>query len=432
MHPLKAPLLALLLITTLSGFAQQRVFTEDIDRFWIAYDSAGTTTDSIKQVDIIQSLYLDKATPGLKAFAKARNYNAPLYVKLIRHYPRFWASIRPNTLQVKSQTEKIEKAIDQLKTLYPSLKDSKMYFTIGGLRSGGTTTDHMVLIGAEIATGNPTTDVSEFSSKWLAGVFAAATPDNLVQLNIHEYVHTQQHGESENLLAQTIKEGSCDFISELATKQPLHSPYQAYGKEHRDELKEAFKQDMFTTAMSRWLYQGNDAKPVADLGYFIGYDICQFYYKHASNKTQAIKDIIELNYSDTTAVETFLQHSGYYKEPIDKQALVQAAALRQPRLTSVLPIHEGDSAISADTKELTFVFSNPMGNNYSINYGPKGKTAYPITTVRPSATDKTQTIAVVALEPNHEYQFVISNRSFSSAEGYPLDHDYLIQFKTKP
>jgi uncharacterized protein YjaZ len=33
----------------------------------------------------------------------------------------------------------------------------------------------------------------------------------------------------------------------------------------------------------------------ADLGYFIGYKIVKSYYKQATDKEQAIKDIIEMN-----------------------------------------------------------------------------------------------------------------------------------------
>jgi hypothetical protein len=67
-----------------------------------------------------------------------------------------------------------------------------MYFTVGGLRSGGTTIDDMVLIGSEIATGNASTDVSEFPNKWLEGVFKNQKADNIIPLNIHEYVHTSK------------------------------------------------------------------------------------------------------------------------------------------------------------------------------------------------------------------------------------------------
>src|SRR5262245_5163656 len=119
--------------------ATQNVFTSDIDNFWIAYDSIQTTKDSVKQIDFIKTLHLDKGTKGLKAFMALRDYNSKLWVDLIRIYPKFWRSIRPNTLAVKSYAPEIETSINKFKELYPELKDAKMYFTVGGLRSGGTT-----------------------------------------------------------------------------------------------------------------------------------------------------------------------------------------------------------------------------------------------------------------------------------------------------
>ena len=198
-----------------------------------------------------------------------------------------------------------------------------MYFTVGGLRSGGTITGDKVLIGTEIATGDSSTNVSELNLKWLAGVFKEQSRrENLVPLNIHEYVHTQQHGDAADLLGQAIQEGSADFITELVMDTPRRTNYIKYGLAHKSELKEKFKEDMFTDAYSRWLYNGSNAETVADLGYFMGYVICKTYYQKAENKTIAIKNIIEINYSDSTAVESFLVSSGYYREQLNKKDLI--------------------------------------------------------------------------------------------------------------
>src|SRR5204863_9173009 len=99
----------------------------------------------------------------------------------------------------------IAKSIARFKELCPDLKEAKIFFTVGGLRSGGTTMNDMVLIGSEIATGSAATDVSEFTNNWLAGVFKNQQADNLVSLNIHEYVHTKPNsGDPKILLGETI------------------------------------------------------------------------------------------------------------------------------------------------------------------------------------------------------------------------------------
>lgn len=72
-----------------SSLTEQKVFTQDIDNFWIAYDSVKSANDSLKQIHFIQTLYIDKGTPGLKVFMEARDYSAELYVQLINKYPKF-------------------------------------------------------------------------------------------------------------------------------------------------------------------------------------------------------------------------------------------------------------------------------------------------------------------------------------------------------
>ena len=414
-----------------TGQNNQKVFTSDIDNFWRAYDSCQTTTDSLKQLHYIQSLYVDKGTEGLKAFMEARDYTSELWLTLVRKYPRFWKSIRPNTLAVKSKKQEIEKSIQKLKKLYPDLKEAKMYFTIGGLRSGGTTMNDMVLIGAEIATGDATTDVSGFPNKWLEGVFKSQQSDNLVPLNIHEYVHTQQIGETRNLLGQAIREGACDFITELIMDKPLPNNYLVYGRQHEAELKESFKLDMFTPAYSNWLYNGSTATTMADLGYFMGYIICKTYYKNSPDKKMAVKDIIELNYSDTAAVENFLVKSKYYTEPINKQELVKRFEAKQPHVLRLEPFASGDTLVDAATKEMKIVFSTPMNKKgYSISFGERGKDYSPIAGAVGFSDDGTSFTLNLDMKRNHEYEFVISDRSFKSIEGYPLK-PYEVKFKTK-
>ena len=421
-----------LILTGYTSPAQSpKVFTDDIDRFWVAYDSIRMTTDSVEQVAIIKRQYITPGTPGLKAFMLARNYTAELWVKQIRAYPKFWNSIRPNTLVVKEKKAAIEASIRRFKELYPALKEAKMYFTVGCLRSGGTTAGNMVLVGAEIATGDPTTDVSEFSSKWLAGVFKEQSLDNIVTLNIHEYVHTQQQGHGANLLSAAIKEGACDFITELVIDRQMTNNYIKYGLAHEGELKEQFKKEMFSTAFNNWMYNGSSATTVADLGYFMGYAICKAYYNKAADKPQAIKDIITLDYDDQEKVESFLQQSGFYTEPLDKAALIAAFEQLQPVVTTIEPIHDKDTLVDASLTTIQISFSEPMDTNgYSFNVLQKD-IAYPLTAVQGWSNNNTTLTLGLKLKPGTKYGFIISNRSLRSAKGYPLKKDYPVWFKTR-
>lgn len=292
----------------------QKVHTSDIDNFWIAYDSIKMTNAYEEKIEIINKLYIDKGSKGLKAFMKARKYSDTLWVRLIQNLPKFWNSVRPNTLKVKTLSKKIENAVKSFEELYPQLKHAEIYFTIGGLRSGGTTMGNFVLIGTEIAAADSLVNVSEFKSNWLPNVFKNQSLNNIVFLNIHEYVHTQQKKQGENVLSASIREGACDFIAELITKRPYKSQYMIYGTNHEKEIKKTFKQEMFTKKYENWLSNGGKMGEKADLGYFIGYRICKFYYNNHKNKSKAIKNIIELDYSSEEKVLELLKSSKYFSD----------------------------------------------------------------------------------------------------------------------
>ena len=332
-----------------SSLAQQ-VVTSDIDNFWIAYDRIQSTSDSLEQIRLIRTLYIDKGTPGLHAFMEARNYTAAGWVASIRSSPAFWKSIRRNTLSVKTKANEIEQILKKFKELYPRMKPVDMYFTIGVLRSGGTVSKNMVLVGAEIATADSTTDVSDLNNSWLTGVFKAQKQENLVYLNTHEYVHAQQRGEPVNVLGASIHEGACDFIAEIVMGKPITTNYINYGKKHEAGIKEKFREQMFTTDYVNWLYNGGRATEMADLGYFMGYVVCKSFYEKADNKKKAIRQIIELNYSDTAAVENFLKSSGYFKEPVNKMELLTAWESKQPAVVQLAPFQNGDTLVDPSIK----------------------------------------------------------------------------------
>lgn len=417
-------------------FAQKKentVVTRDIDNFWTAYDSIRTTTDSLKQIAYIQKLYIDKGTPGLKAFMAAKDYTAASWVASIRKYPRFWNSIRPNTQKVKGLEAEFDPYIKKLKSLYPELRPANIYFTIGALRSGGTTQNGRVLIGAEMATGNAQTDISEFKGnmyKFLNTYFITDPIKNIVALNIHEYVHTQESHYGYNLLSQAIYEGTCDFVTQLITGKTMPLPYMEYGAKHEAEIKEKFKTEMYMPWWNKWLYNSAaDGKMVPDLGYYMGYAICRSYYNNSPNKKLAVKQMIELNYTDSVAVEDFLNRSKYFNEGLDKQTLLKAYDAKRPYVVKLSPFNNGDTLVDASMKEMRLEFSAPMDRYTAIDYGALGKDHFPITGHLVFAADKRSIAYQVTLKPDTEYELVV-NDGFRSLDGYPLK-TYRIKFKTR-
>ena len=291
-----------------------KIHTDNMTNYWIAYDSVQTTQSTMKQQYYLQHLYLDKASKGFKDFIRSREVTAKKLLDNIKLYPAFWESVRTNTLAIKQHTGEVEDLMENFGKLYPEFKQPDVYFVIGAMNSGGTTSADMVLIGSELASANATTNADELG-KWLQDVFK--NNKNVVTIVAHELGHTQQKGGdaeddgNSNLLGYCIREGACDFISELLLEQAITTPYLTYGKEHESELWRQFTKEMHGQDISNWLYNGNQApQGVADLGYFVGYAICKSYYDKAKDKKQALKDIIELDY-DPGSVERFLKQSGY-------------------------------------------------------------------------------------------------------------------------
>ena len=414
---------------------QVKVYTSDIDNYWEAYDSITNTHDFTKRLDLINRLYINKGTKGLKAFMQARRYRDTLFVKHIEVYPKFWNSIRANTLAVKSKTNEIQEAIAKLKVLYPQLKLAELYFTIGGFRSAGTVSGNMVLVGCEIATGTPDIDMSEFENKWLEGVFEKQDKDHIVPLTIHEYIHTQQKkAEHKNVLSFSLSEGSADFITELVMGKPLVTSYLTYGREHAAAIKKSFRKEMFATSIERWLFNGSYLEKESDMGYYIGYEICKAYYNNSPDKIKAVKDIIELNYSSETALEKFLEKSGFYNEPINREQTIKAYNESLPYIVSYGPFKNGDKNVNSGSNEFKITFSRPMDpENFSLYYTSKGKDYFPLKKLLRMEDDNKTFVFETDLMAGHNYEFIISNEEFSTPDRFKISNkSFKIKFSTEP
>ncbi|MEI6091607.1 MAG: DUF2268 domain-containing putative Zn-dependent protease [bacterium] len=283
---------------------QKTVITADIDHFWEAFDNLKNCKSSIDSINSFQSLYLDRATDGLIDFIAARQFSAEKFVDAVRGFPKFYNSVRENTYKVKNAVPLIEEIVAKFQQIYPNFKPSKICFAIGLINTGGTVSDKFLLIGTEVTTATKYNDLSEFNGSVYSKYLASG--DSVVQkiknMVAHEYVHTQQTKPyDENsigcmLLYKSMKEGFCDFIGEIISGSQINSITHLYGDQHEKQLWQEFKNELCNSSDDNWLYNYSTVKDKpADLGYYIGYKIAEEYYKNATDKKQAIADIIEMN-----------------------------------------------------------------------------------------------------------------------------------------
>ena len=281
-----------------------RIVAEDIPRFWVAFDKMTASSDTLPlRVD-----YLDRGTDGLKDFTNARWKNARTLAAMVWPIRSYYTSIRQNTLTATSLEPELRKAYRALASQYSDAVFPDVYLAIGGMSTGGTTSDRGLLIGTELFSRAPDSPVSVLSP-WGQTVVRAV--DILPAIVAHELTHyQQQYGSVPNLLGQSIREGSADFVGELLTGRTINDSLRVYGDAHEAEIWRDFSAVMNGSDYSKWLYNGgsvtNTSNRPADLGYYVGYKITAAYYARQSDKRQALRDIFRI--SDFSK---FLQASGY-------------------------------------------------------------------------------------------------------------------------
>ena len=289
--------------------------TSDIENFWAAYDAGG----KLGSASAFQTQYLDKASAGLRDFIQARSVTAQSLVQMVQAFPRYFASIRANMLTLTSSAgviNEIRANYHQIEALYPAAVYAPVTFLVGRFSTAGTIRESGMLIGTEFYAVEDTTPLDELGAFQRANVHHL---DSIPMVVGHEHTHILQSAagklwrkSNKTLLDQALLEGSADFVGELVSGSHINAHVYEYGFAHEAELWTEFSSAMNSTNVSQWLYnQGSatGARP-GDLGYFIGYRIAQAYYNSKTDKTAALREIIEV--ADAAA---FLAASGYHGTP---------------------------------------------------------------------------------------------------------------------
>jgi hypothetical protein len=265
--------------------------TEDITLFWKVFDETAPKFNA----NTFQTEYLDAGSPGLKGFINMRIESGGNLSKNIKKNLDYYSAVRESTLSITGKIGKLQEYFHALKKLYDPAVFPDVYFVIGVQNSGGTTFKGGLIIGAEMF-GKET------------GTFKPHVAIEKIELVVvHELIHYQQNYTPNNtLLAQSIREGSADFICELVSGTHSNTAIHEYGNSHAVELWVEFSSKMIGTDWTPWLYSTKDKSRPKDLGYWMGYKIVKAYYDKAQDKSQAVHDILNI-----TDFNEFLKKSGY-------------------------------------------------------------------------------------------------------------------------
>ncbi|WP_091893037.1 hypothetical protein [Polaribacter sp. KT25b] len=63
----------------------------------------------------LDSLYFQKGTEDLEGIRQARNYTPQNYINSINNYPKFWNSVRKNTLKTEVYVPELNESIEKMR-----------------------------------------------------------------------------------------------------------------------------------------------------------------------------------------------------------------------------------------------------------------------------------------------------------------------------
>jgi hypothetical protein len=247
---------------------------------------------------------------------RTRGLTAAQLANVVADYPTYYAALRPVSASITLSDPvfaEVRANYARIQQLYPASYFPPVTLLFGRFSAGGTAGVGGIMISMEFYGADANAPLGELD---------AVLRDNQRSLRedfppvvAHEHAHILQFAAGNpgmdggaTLLARALTEGGADFVGELSSgRASLRRKYEAW-RPREQEFWTEFRREMHGTDIRRWLYNqanGTVAWP-GDLGYFIGYRICELYYARASNKTVALRELIEQRDPDA-----ILRISGY-------------------------------------------------------------------------------------------------------------------------
>jgi hypothetical protein len=299
----------LFLLSSLLGIAQpnyptspneaQLIF-EDVDRFIEAFNLLDGSSDT---VTILEEKYFAEGSDGLKEYVSRHGLTSTMLAGAITNYPELYTELAIGFPKMKKKY--LKKYTSEMVSYKEAVSDAMFpptYFLVGAYRG--------------IAQASRPGQLVTIEKNW-------DNPERKFSTIIHELTHFQQarslgfgeyastYGKENNMLDLILREGGAEFVTYYLVRKNTKSYSRlTYVNEREAELKDRFNKDLTNQDKSYWLWDsiGQNEVPIL-LGYTMGYKICESYYEKATDKEQALKDILAISNP-----EDFLAQSEYLSD----------------------------------------------------------------------------------------------------------------------
>lgn len=223
---------------------------------------------------------------------------------------------------------------------------------------------------------------------------------------------------------------------------PLNEKYNTEFEESGKEIYKTVEYEMSRQqAYGNWQIMLNEALVRASvIKYFIDHDAkeskIQMMLNSESNKGFIwIKGLVtelkkyDNQRSEYPTLESYIHNlSLAYKGFAKKISQFDA---QRPKVEAISEFKNNDSNVDSKIKTITINFDRPLaGKGYSVNYGRKGKSAFPKLDNISYSNDNKSVVMEVQLSSDIEYQFVLTGKNFKTEQGVPLK-TYEVNFKTQ-
>lgn len=275
-----------------------KLITSDVKNFWKAYDLA--KKDTANAINLYKKYYVEPASNGLQDYLGYKIRNLKNFVKSVNTKPAFYGAVRKNTYAVDQQKPQMIQSFVKFKQIYNKAQFPDIYFVIGAFNSGGTSTDAGLLIGLDQSARTEEVPVKELNL-WQQNNFTNLK--SLPNLIAHELIHFNQDGLAGDttLLAGALTEGMADFIGELISGKTANERLFVWAKGKEKQIWADFEKQMYFEKSRNWIANSDQetADKPADLGYWVGYQICKAYYNKSTDKNKAVNDMLNIkNYKE--------------------------------------------------------------------------------------------------------------------------------------
>lgn len=286
-------LCAAISLLAFSASAEPLVSTSDVERFYALYEAA----DGKPTADQLQREYLDLGSDGLKHFARIRKITGERIAKAIADRPEIYARARECATTLPAAKVRVGDALNRFSELYSAAQFPPVTISVGR--------------GRPVAVAGPNDGINIGLEALCATTFINPNvEERLVRVMVHEFIHVQQNPvltdkENPTVLDLSLAEGSAEFVTELLTGDVAYAYMANLVKGRELEIETKFQTEMASTDLSNWLYNSTATNP-QDLGYWVGYRIAKAHYSNATDKRQALKEIITM-----IDAKAFLEDSGW-------------------------------------------------------------------------------------------------------------------------